>query len=293
MESTDTNIASFDDPGLKAAVRGAWGAERAPQSLRAKVEAMAAAERAREFEAGAAAPAVFGTIGPDTAPPGVATPPVVAAPPRFWQQPWLRYGFAAAAMVLVGFGIAHRLDDTPFGRDDFAQTGTGGTDVTLASLPPPIRQGMLEKHERCQKFEHNAYPDLPAGNFAAVRERLEKQLGFPVLAGDVEEALGRNGWRFQGAAVCKVGGVNAAHLIFVRNRQAISLFSFPRDCCKTAPTGGVREGEDSNADHPVALFVWSDGVHCVVGSSTDRSLSVDQVRAVLEHLRPTLAAPKR
>ena len=43
MDSTETNIASFDDPGLKAAVRGAWGAERAPQSLRAKVAAMAAA----------------------------------------------------------------------------------------------------------------------------------------------------------------------------------------------------------------------------------------------------------
>ena len=288
MDSTETNFASFDDPGLKAAVRGAWGTERAPQSLRARIEAMAAAERARGFEADAAAPAVFGTIGPDT------TPPAIVRPPRFWQQPWLRYGFAAAAMVLVGFGLAHRLDDTPFGRDDFAQTGGGGTDVTLAStLPPPIRRGMLESHDRCQKFEHNAYPDLPAGNFPAMRERLEKHLGFPVLAGDVEEALGRNGWRFQGAAVCKVGGVDAAHLVFVRNRQAISLFSLPRSCSHTTRGGGARECEDPNPDHPVALFVWSDGVHCVVGSSTDRSLSVDQVRSVLDHLRPTLADPKR
>ena len=265
MDSTETNFASFDDPRLQAAVRGAWGAERAPQSLRARVEAMAAAERARGFEANAVAPAIFGTIGPNT------TAPAVARPPRFWQQPWLRYSFAAAAMVLVGFGLAHRLDDTPFGRDDFARTGTGGTEVTFASaLPPPIRHGMLESHERCQKFDHNAYPDLPADNFPAVRERLEKHLGFPVLAGDVD----------------------AAHLVFARAGQAISLFSLPRNCCHAARSADARECEDPNPDHPVALFVWSDGVHCVVGSSTDRSLSVDQVRSVLEHLRPTLATPK-
>ena len=44
MDSTETNFAPFDDPSLKAAVRGAWGAERAPDSLRVKVEAIASAE---------------------------------------------------------------------------------------------------------------------------------------------------------------------------------------------------------------------------------------------------------
>ena len=86
------------------------------------------------------------------------------------------------------------------------------------------------------------------------------------------------------------GDHDAAHLVFVRAGQAISIFSLPRSICND--TGGdPRECEDANPDHPVAVFVWSDGVHCVVGSSTDRSLSVDQVRSVLEHLRPTLPAP--
>jgi hypothetical protein len=272
MDSTDANLSSFDDPGLKAAVRRAWGHERATEALRARVFALAAANRPLDSSAPTGAPAVITTIRPSV-----------------WQHPWLRYGLAAAAMVLIGFGVAYRLDDTPFGRDRFG--GIGGTEVTFTStVPPPIAQGLLDSHDRCSKYpDHNAYPDVPGDNFPAMRRRLQEHLGFPVLAGNVEEALGRSGWRFKGAAVCKVGDVNAAHLVFVRDGQAISVFSLPPSSCRHAGRT-PHECEDPNPDHPTAVFVWSDGVHCVVGSSTDRSLSLDQVRAVLEHLRRSLGA---
>jgi hypothetical protein len=188
-------------------------------------------------------------------------------------------------MVVVGFGLAAMLDRT---RD---RTGLGA-EVTFAStVPQPVAHDLLESHDRCTKYlDHNAYPDLTRDDFATMRQRLEKRLGFPVLAGNVEEALGRNGWKFKGAAVCKVGDVDAAHLVFVRDGQAISIFSLPRGTCRS-PDGDPHEVDDANPDHPIAVFVWSDGVHCVLGSSTDRSLSVDQVRSVLEHLRPSLPAP--
>jgi hypothetical protein len=269
MGPTEPNLASFDDPGLKAAVRRAWGSETAPEALRAKVNSLRSSRAAPSQVV--APPAVIGSIRPS-----------------FWQQPWLRYGFAAAAMVLLGFGIAYKLDPNHSGRS----SGISGTEVTYAStVPQPVARELLESHDRCSKYaDHNAYPDLSPDDFSTIRQRLEKRLGFPVLAGNVEEALGRNGWKFKGAAVCKVGDVDAAHLVFVRAGQAISIFSLPRSICND--TGGdPRECEDANPDHPVAVFVWSDGVHCVVGSSTDRSLSVDQVRSVLEHLRPTLPAP--
>jgi hypothetical protein len=283
MDPTDRNLA-FDDPGLKAAVDRAWGSERAPASLRASVMALRS-----DSASSITPPAILGTIRPDTTSPSPAT----IARPAWWQRPILRYGVAAAAMVLLGFGIAFKLDDTPFGRERFATTtGAGGTEVTFAStVPQPIARGLLESHERCSKYpDHNVYPELSRDDFAAVRQRLERRLGFPVLAGNVEEALGRNGWRFKGAAVCKVGDLETAHLVFVRQGQAISIFSLPPHTCREGD-GRPRECEDANPDHPVAVFVWSDGVHCVVGSSNDRSLSVDQVRSVLEHLRPTLPAP--
>ena len=264
MEPTETNLHSFDDAGLKAAVRRAWSDERCPAALRASV----LAARASGDAAGLA--------------PVVVSPPA-SARPSFWQQPWLRYGFAAAAMMVLGFGIASRLDD------DSGPTTLGGTEVTFAStVPPPIAQGLLESHDRCSKYpSHHGVPESTPQDFAAVRLQLQKRLGFPVLAGDVEEALGRNGWRFTGAAVCKVGNVESAHLVFVRDGQAISIFSLPPNACRHAGRKS-HECEDSNPDHPVAVLVWSDGVHCVVGSSTDRSISVDHVRSVLEHLRPTI-----
>ena len=272
MERTETNHPSFDDTGLKAAVCRAWGEEHCPAAVRAGV--MSAVEGVRAQTPNS--PVVIATITPSTR-------------PSFWQQPWLRYGLAAAAMMVIGFGIASRLDNSS--RDNI---GFGGTEVTFAStVPAPIAAGLLESHDRCSKYDsHNAFPALTPDNFAAMRRKLEETLGFPVLAGDVEEALGRNGWQFKGAAVCKVGDVNAAHLVFVRNGQAISIFSLPPWSCRHAGPNAT-ECEDANPDHPVAVFVWSDGVHCVVGSSTDRSLSVDEVRTVLEHLRPTLPGTPR
>lgn len=272
MEPNEPLFPTFDDPGFRGAVRRAWGAERCPDVLRARV--MAALAETPRSRVDAAPPAVIATIPPTT------------SQPSFWQHPWLRYGLAAAATVLIGFGVAYRLDDTPFGSE---RLGTG-TEVTFTStVPPTIAQGLVASHERCSKFEDHSGAEIPADDFAAMRRRLEKRLKFPVLAGDVEEALGRDGWEFKGAAVCKVGDVEAAHLVFARDRQAISIFSLPPWSCKHS--GLAHECEDPNADHPIAVFVWSDGVHCVVGSSTDRSLSVHQVRAVLEHLRPTLPAP--
>jgi hypothetical protein len=267
MDQTEPNLTSFDDPALKGGIRRTWGAERAPDALRARVMALTGQNPDEQPAKHASAPAVIASIRPSV-----------------WRHPWTRYGMAAAAMVVVGFGLASSLDNRPVG-------GVGrGTPVTMASaLPGPIAKGLVDSHDRCTTFpDHHAYPELSPGNYEAIRRRLQDNLGFPVIAGPIEEALGRGGWRFRGAAVCTVGDVRAAHLVFVRNGQAISVFSLPRSCCKS-PGAESQECEDANPDHPIALFVWSNGVHCVVGSSEDRSLSVDEVRAVLEHLRPTVA----
>lgn len=277
MDKTDSHLPNFDDSGLKAAVRRAWGEERCPDDVRARVLAAANAS------AGLAAPP---RQGRDSLPAVIIT-----TRPSFWQQPWLNYGLAAAATVLIGFGVAYRVDDSPFGRDRMGDLG--GTAVTFAStVPPMIAQGLRDSHDRCIKYpSHSPSPELSNESFPAIRQRLEQRLRFPVLAGSIEHALGRDGWQFKGAAVCKVGDVDAAHLVFTRGDQAISVFSLPPSSCNHSGRE-AREYEDPNPDHPVAVFVWSDGVHCVVGSSVDRSVSVDEVRSVLEHLRPSLPQPR-
>jgi hypothetical protein len=266
MDTTEPNLTSFDEPTLKGAIQRTWGAERAPDDLKARVMALTGQNPEEQPADEASAPVVIASIRPSV-----------------WRHPWIRYGLAAAAMVVVGFGLASRLDNRP--------RGSGvGTPVTMATaLSAPIAKGLVDSHDRCSTFpNHDGYPELSPNNFEAIRRRLQDRLGFPVIAGPIEEALGRGGWRFRGAAICNVGDVQAAHLVFVRNGQAISVFSLPRSCCHS-PGSESHECEDPNPDHPTALFVWSDGLHCVVGSSEDRSLSVDEVRAVLEQLRPTIA----
>lgn len=267
MASTDPNLAGFDDPALKAAVARAWAGERAPELLRQRVLQLAAAnhplaEQPRRLTA--------------------------AAPRRnLWRHPWLRYGLAAAAMVVVGFGVAYRLDDH---RNDLT---VGTTPVAVVpALPASLARELVDRHERCRQFNTgHRLPDVPQQSFETIRDSLTKRLGFSVLAGPIDDGTGRpaTGWTFRGAAICPVNNIEGAHLVFSRGDQVISVFSLPRGACPAAHRD--EEAEDANPDHPIAVWVWSDGVHCVVGSSDDRSLSVEQVRSVLEHLRPTVTSP--
>lgn len=269
MEPAETQPV-FDDPALKTAVTRAWAGERAPDGLRRRVMELAAAQREEDRL----------RIVPAVAP---------ASRGGVWRHPWTRYGLAAAAMVAIGFGLASRLDHRQGGLD----LGGGNTLAVTPVLPASLAKELVQRHDRCRQVNaSHGLSQTPQGNFDDIRQKLHERLGFPVLAGPIDDGTGRpaEGWTFRGAAVCPVNNVEAAHLVFSRGNQVISVFSLPRGACPTAH--GDEEAEDANPDHPIAVWVWSDGVHCVVGSSDDRSLSVDQVRSVLEHLRPTVAPPK-
>jgi hypothetical protein len=270
MTPTDPN--SFDDPILREAVRRAWGGETAPSVLRERVAAMG--------------------IGAAKAPATAVMPAVVPAR-RGWakvlRHPNSVYGMAAAAMVLIGFAIAARLGD-----DGPRQIG-GGTDTTAADydyvpakpvLAIPVLKGVLDQHDssRDHLTDDKFLKDVPPGDFNALRMRLSRELGFKALSAPLVDEEGA--WTFRGASVCKVDKYPASHLVFERPGETISVFSLPRASCPDARIGLAYHIAD--ADHPLVVFVRSDGVHFVVGSSDQRTLSPEDLRGICNRLRPFL-----
>jgi hypothetical protein len=272
---TPAESESFDDARLKAAVQRVWGAERAPQALRAHVAALATSA---------------GANGRDEATAPLRLIPAARVPARsrwsgVFAAPWSRYGLAAAAMVVLGFAIASQLDQPR------RQIRPG---ATLAALPVSVTQGMVDRHEKCLKYhDHHRFTDIARNDFLSIGQRFHDRLGFRVLSAPLGEAGptslpvggGVDEWEFQGAAVCPVDSYDCAHLVFRRKGKdgAVSLFSLPRHSC--ANIAGEWECEYHDPRHPMAGVIYDDGVHCVIGSSADGSLSFEEIRRLRDDLR--------
>lgn len=273
MRMTPTDPNSFDDAVLRGAVRRAWGSETAPAALRERVAAMGIGSAKALASAVAAAPT-----------------------PRNWarilRHPNSIYGMAAAAMVLLGFAIAARLgDNSPrrLGDGSDAQSTTAADYDYVPAKPVlaiPVLKSVLDQHDssRDRLTDDKFLKDVPPGDFDALRKRLSRELGFKALSAPLTDEDGN--WTFRGASVCKIDKYPASHLVFDRPGEMISVFSLPRDSCPDARIGLAYHIAD--AEHPLVVFVRSDGVHFIVGSSDERSLSPEDLRGICNRLRPFL-----
>jgi hypothetical protein len=72
----------------------------------------------------------------------------------------------------------------------------------------------------------------------------------------------------------------AAHLIFAREGQSVSVFSLPASARVPAREGTVCT--ECVEGHMVAGFVRTDGVYCLVGYCAKKNLSLDEVGTLLE-----------
>src|SRR5687768_4056924 len=131
MAPIDPN--SFDDPTLKDAVRRVWGGEAAPAALRQRVEAMGigtvSAPASAVLAGGGSRRAGWGTL---------------------FRHPMSVYGLAAAAMVVIGFGLASRMNEGPKGQWAGGRTGQYGTPATQV-LPASVAKGIVDVHDNCRK----------------------------------------------------------------------------------------------------------------------------------------------
>ena len=267
---------SFDDPALKDAVRRAWGGEVAPAALRQRVEAMG--------------------IGAASAPASAVQRhgrPRRGGVGMMLRHPMAVYGLAAAAMVVIGFSLASRMNEGPRGQWAGGRAGQYSTEYsteryTTATqvLPASVAKGIVDVHDNCQKNDpdHRQFKDVPPDDYETLRQRLEKELGFPVLAAPLDG--GEEGWDFRGGAICPIDHHRASHLVFVRKGQTVSVFSLPQASCPEAHGG--QECEDLDPEHPLFVLVRPEGVHIIIGSSSDRSLSPAQLKRIGERLKPFL-----
>lgn len=244
-----TEDQSFDDPGLKAAIRRVWGQERAPSALRGRLLVAGGEAVVQEAPASRAS----------------------------WRLRRRTLGLAMAAMVLLAIGIGFQ-----FWRNTHDTHG-----ASASVLPASLANELVARHDDCCAAKDHHMPGLSRDNFTFIGQQLHQKLGFPILAARLPGP-----WDFHGASICPVGNTPSGHLVFEKTgkqggAEFVSVFSLPRgfvdDHC---PSGDSAQIDNQ---HPMAAFVTLAGFYCVVGSSTDGSLSLDQVRALRDQLRPDVA----
>lgn len=197
----------------------------------------------------------------------------VAKPARFQRRNPL-YGLAAAAMVLLVAGIfAYRFMDSRSNPND-----------AYGVLPATLAQAMVFTHDRCCKHtNHHTLQGVPRDNFTLINQTLESKLGRPVLAADLSDS----NWNFRGASICMVDRTQAAHLVFVKGTQTLSIFSLPASLCRGA--GRNEDYETSVHNHPIAGFVKDEGLYCLVGHSPEGELKLKDVETMRDQLKGRFA----
>lgn len=234
----------FDDPALKAAIARVWAGESAPASLRQRIEQIVAQ-------------------GVTDEPRGPAIRDRVLS---WWRNPL--HGLAAAILILVVGGGWY-----------YYQGLSEQYTHQYSAVPATFASALTDAHQRCFKAHDHHHIQAPRSDFQAINQVLQSQLNQPVLATSLND-----GWVFQGAAICRVGGSPAAHLTFQRGTQTISVFSMPRNACGRGSLSGSYQLITADGYH-IAGFARHDDLYCVVGYCPQGNLSLGEVISMRNQLR--------
>ncbi len=237
----------FDDPALKRAIQRSLGREAVPGRLRLRVQQIVASA-----EAGA-----------------VVTRKISRRPLISIQN------IAASLFLLAGLGLMTYQFWTNFHTPSYQSAS-----VPATQIPESVQAAMIQTHDRCTAMKDHHL--VGGDDWEAIRKELLKEEGINVLAVD----LRKDGWQFKGAGRCNVGDMQAAHLLYTRSNQVISVFSLPA-------TSGCHSGDGSCIvkeiqKHPTASFVRGGGIYSVVGSSTDGKLTLADVDGIAKLMRASL-----
>ena len=259
----------FDDPAFKAAVKRAAGvggddiaSSRAPAALRGRIRSMLAADAA----GGAAVlEQIAGQAATTRAPRGA-----------LMINRELGRVAALAACVLLALGyLAYQI------REEFFPPRPALTVAT--SIPATYIRAIVRTHDSCAgRSAHDAPIPGSDPDAAALREKLTA--GAKVAASTV--SLGGD-WQFKGAGLCQVDDTRAAHLLFVRKDDFVSIFSMPAPASCGYGDDWYRETCDA---HPVAGFRHGEALYCVVASGGDGTFTQAELEPVLQKVRTSVAS---
>ena len=266
----------FDDPGLKSAVRRTTGREAAPPQLRARVQSLLAAEGvaiAGQVDHGRSNGQLKIT---DSAAQTSTSSPARSRGFRLDRSSWRVVAAAACVLLALGF-MFYEIHQTFFPSSPYVAGGGGA----VTAVPASLVLDMTRTHDNCSKLpDHHK---IPGNDPLALKEKLSA--GASVTASTI--SLGAD-WTFKGAGVCKVGDKDAAHLLWVRGDEYVSLFSLaaPEDCGY-----GAQEYKDIYEKHLVTGFRQGNALYCLVGSSTTRPITdKNELDPFLAKVRSSLAA---
>jgi hypothetical protein len=248
---TEREFPDFHDPKLKAALRRAVGAERAPLSLRTRVEEMLAAESPER--------------------------PAMRISDRRRHS---LMGLAAAAVILLCLGVAAWRFETDRKASVVAQAPS--------ALPEAFAQALVATHDHCCSLpDHHVLKGVPDDDFRLMTQKLREQLGFPVLAataGDGWTFYGASGR-------CMVGPARSAHLVFKQGDESLSIFSIAIASESWPDGPPPAEGDrfsNMQTGHAIVSWVHDGSVFSVVGHAPGGSLDLQGISPIADRLRVAL-----
>lgn len=154
------------------------------------------------------------------------------------------------------------------------------TDLAVKSLdiPTDLAENLVARHDiAASQPDHHYLPGVPQDDLNAIRKTLARSLDQGVLVTNLPD-----GWTFRGAALCPVGQDHAAQLIFTRGNQTVSLFSLPNADYPTSSNDTPYESMTSG--HPIAGFTHGNGMYCLVGSSPDGKLTLEELKSLRDKI---------
>ncbi len=185
------------------------------------------------------------------------------------------YQLAAAAVFLLAVGIA------------FASWTSGGRQPRRAprviALPVAMSNDLYARHDADAKAPEHQLAGISKTDFKLMGRQLQSRLNFPVLAANIPG----DGWKFHGASVCTVGKIITAHLVFdLRSKEYISIFSMPASELNGSAPGC--DYSEVTPHHVMAGFTTQMGFYCVVGTSVDESITIEEIRTIRDELKPII-----
>jgi anti-sigma factor RsiW len=132
---------------------------------------------------------------------------------------------------------------------------------------------LLQDHDGCSQ---RAVEMTDGKDEGLVVQTLEQKLHRPILAPN----LTRDGWRFEGGSVCRVGGRETAHLVFSRGCQRLSVYSMAAGGCADGACSTCRQ---MARNHVVAGLVKMDALYCVIGQCPKGELREQEVEGLLKN----------